>query len=296
MTVATQTGIAYAIMAGLFWGTSPVLVKRGLIDSDVSAATLLQQGSILLTLILFTLFEGSSAAGQIPAAALLVFVATGVVGAYLGRTLFVRSVDQIGAARAQSLNNSAPVITVLLAALLLGESLTPFIIGGVLLIVSGIFFITRPPPESEGSTPTRTLTFASILAVVCYGVVPVMKKLGTDMGGPPVLGALIMHATGLLLLVFLGSLLKIELKWHRLPVISAFCFVGAGVLQAFGSILTLKALVHAPASVVAPIWNMQPIVSFFLARAALRGIEVVTLRDGVAAALVVAGILVLRWG
>ena len=37
----------------------------------------------------------------------------------------VESVDQIGASRAQSLNNSSPVITVLLAVLLLGEPLSP---------------------------------------------------------------------------------------------------------------------------------------------------------------------------
>jgi drug/metabolite transporter (DMT)-like permease len=58
----------------------------------------------------------------------------------------------------------------------------------------------------------------------------------------------------------------------------------------------LKALVYAPASVVAPIWSAQPIVSFFLSKAMLQGIEVVTFRDGAAAALVVAGVLVLRWG
>lgn len=74
------------------------------------------------------------------------------------------------------------------------------------------------------------------------------------------------------------------------------CFVSAGVLYAIGSIFTLKALVHAPASVVAPIWSSQPIVSVFLAKATLKGIEEVTLKDGVAAALVVAGVLVLRLG
>jgi uncharacterized membrane protein len=47
--------------------------------------------------------------------------------------------------------------------------------------------------------------------------------------------------------------------------------------------------------VVAPIWNTQPIISFFLARVTLKGIEVVTFRDGIAAALVVIGILVMRW-
>lgn len=291
-----ETGIFYAVVAGLFWGSSPVLVKRGLVGSDVSAATLYQQVTILLTLVFAAVLEGNLMAQKIAPQPLAVFVATGVVGAYLGRTLFVKSVAQIGASRAQSLNNSSPLITVLLAALLLGETLTPAVLGGVLLIVAGVFIATRTESEGRDTGAARTLTLTSISATLCYGIVPVLKKLGTDLGGPPVLGALVMHATGLALLLTLGRLLNIELKWTKLPVSSLACFVGAGVLQGVGSILTLKALLYAPASVVAPIWNTQPIISFFLTKAVLQGIEVVTLRDGVAAALVVAGVLVLRWG
>jgi bacterial/archaeal transporter family protein len=290
-----ETGIAYALIAGLFWGISPVLVKRGLVDSDVSAATLFQQAATLLTLVLCAFWEGASGISQISFIVLLVFIATGVVGAYLGRTLFVRSVDQIGASRTQSLTNTSPVITVLLAALLLGESLTLVVIMGVVLICSGIVFITRAGGKPEGVVATRRLTLDAVLATLCIGVIPVMKKFGTDNGGPHVLGALVMHATGLILLLTLGSLLKIELKWQRVPRGSVVCFMLAGVLYGLGSILTLKALVHAPASVVAPIWNTQPLISFFAARATLKKIEVVTIRDGVAAALVVAGVFVLRW-
>ena len=89
--------------------------------------------------------------------------------------------------------------------------------------------------------------------------------------------------------VLFNQLEKIELD-------SLFCFLLAGVLYAIGSILTLKALVHAPASIAAPIWSSQPMVSFILAKATLKGIEEVTFKDGLAAALVVAGVLVLRWG
>jgi uncharacterized membrane protein len=60
-----ETGILYAVIAGFFWGTSPILVKRGVVDSDVSAATLIQQAAILLTLILFTLLEGSAATSTV---------------------------------------------------------------------------------------------------------------------------------------------------------------------------------------------------------------------------------------
>jgi drug/metabolite transporter (DMT)-like permease len=184
----------------------------------------------------------------------------------------------------------------LLAALLLGERLSVAVLGGVLLIIGGVFFVTSSEWPQKDAGSARTLTLTSVLATLCYGIVPVLKKFGTDHGGPPVLGALVMHATGLVLLLTLGRLLKIELKWHRLPPSSFFCFVGAGVLQGIGSILTLKALLYAPASVVAPIWNTQPIISFILTKVLLQGIEVVTLRDGFAAALVVVGVLVLRWG
>ena len=75
---------------------------------------------------------------------------------------------------------------------------------------------------------------------------------------------------------------------------SFLCFVFAGALQGIGSVFTLNAVLYAPASVVAPIWNTQPIISFFVARVTLEGIEVVTYRDGIAAALVVIGVLVMR--
>ncbi len=50
-----ESGIVYALCAGIFWGTSPVLVKRGLAGADVSAATLYQQATILLTLLVSAL-------------------------------------------------------------------------------------------------------------------------------------------------------------------------------------------------------------------------------------------------
>jgi drug/metabolite transporter (DMT)-like permease len=243
-----ETGILYAIMAGLFWGTSPVLVKRGLVGSDVSSATLIQQAAIFFTLIFFALWEGSVSPGQLSILATFVFIAIGIVGAYLGRTLFLKSVDQIGATRAQLVNNTSPLVTVVLAAVLLGERLTVTVLLGVILIVSGIFFIPKAEPHSGVDPAKRILTLTSILATICYGLVPVMKKFATDNGGSPMFGALTIHATGLLLLLTLGSLLKIELKWQKVPLPSFVCFAIAGVLQAIGSIFTLNALLFAPAS------------------------------------------------
>jgi drug/metabolite transporter (DMT)-like permease len=57
--------------------------------------------------------------------------------------------------------------------------------------------------------------------------------------------------------------------------------------------LTFIALIYGPAALLSPIWRISPLVTFGLAHFTLRGIEVVTLRDGVAAALIVAGVFVL---
>ena len=76
-----EIGVLYALCAGVFWGTSPVLVKRGLTGADVSAATLYQQATILLTLFVAALLEGDLFAGKMPLEAVLVFAGTGVVGA-----------------------------------------------------------------------------------------------------------------------------------------------------------------------------------------------------------------------
>jgi drug/metabolite transporter (DMT)-like permease len=124
----------------------------------------------------------------------------------------VKSVDQIGATRAQLVNNTSPLVTVVLAALLLGGRLRATVLAGVILIVSGIFFIPKAEVEASRAPAKRMLTLASILATICYGLVPVMKKFATDRGGSPMLGALTIHLTGLVLLLSLGSLLKIELK------------------------------------------------------------------------------------
>ncbi|MFQ5851053.1 MAG: EamA family transporter, partial [Candidatus Binatia bacterium] len=93
-----------------------------------------------------------------------------------------------------------------------------------------------------------------------------------------------------------GRLLKIKPKWERIPTKSLIFFVVAGITEALGSLCTFYALIYAPAVLVSPIWRISPLVTFILARFTLRGIEVVTARDGLAAAFIVGGILVLGYG
>ena len=287
-----ETGIAYALAAALCWGTSPVLVKRGLRHSNVSAAVLHQQVGSVLTLVLIIVFPLGEVRLFMPWTAAGVFVSVGLVGSFLGRTFALKGIDEVGASKAQSIVNSAPLLTAVYAVVLLGETATPLILIGVVLIVTGLLIITRGNPDDEDRRPLRLKAFLNpLLAIVFFGFGPILKKVAILAGGTPIPGALITHVTGLALVMSFGQLLRIN--WRegiRITADSYFFHLLSGVFQGVGSVFTYLAVAHAPAIIVAPIWNVQPLITFSLARLLLQGDEAVTLKDGMAAVLVVAGV------
>ena len=291
-----ETGIAYALAAALFWGTSPVLVKRGLRHSNVSAAVLLQQVGSVLTLVLIMVLPFGEATLRMPWTAAGVFVSVGLVGSFLGRTFVLKGIDEIGASKAQSISNSAPLLTAVYAIVLLGETATPIILIGVVLIVTGLLIITRGTPDDKVTgRPVSYKAFLNpLLSIIFFGFGPILKKVAMLAGGTAVPGALITHITGLLLIFLFGRVLRID--WREGIWISGDSYVFlllSGFFQGVGSILTYLAVAHAPAIIVAPIWNVQALITFSLARLILRGDETVTVKDGLAAVLVVAGVFFL---
>ncbi len=291
-----ETGITYALAAALCWGTAPVLIKRGLRNSNVSAAVALQQVGSVLIVVLIIALPFSEVQIFMPWTAAGVFAAVGLVGSFLGRTFVLKGIDEVGVSKAQSISNSAPLLTTIYAIVLLGETATPLILIGVLLIVAGLLIITRGTASS--GDPQRPLSFRMflnpLLSVVFFGFGPILKKVAILTGGTPIPGTLITHATGVVLVMSFGRLLRID--WRegvRTSRDSCFFFLLSGCFQGVGSILTYLAVVYAPTIVVAPIWNVQTLITFSLARLLLRGDEAVSLKDGLAAVLVVAGVFFL---
>lgn len=292
-----QMGIFFALLAGILWGIGPLLLKRGMTYSNVSTATLIQQYVSVITLTLIAITKGELfRLSDLPAPALWAFIGAGAVGASFGKIFYYKGIHKVGASKATSVKNSSPILTTILAMALLGEELTVPVAVGVLLIVTGIFVLTEM--ESKGTErPSRIgYFFYPLMAALCFGINPVFKKIGMGVSSLPVLGAFITQSIALIMMLTAGRLLKIKPRWERIPTKSLLLFALAGVTEALGSLLTFYALIYAPAVLVSPIWRISPLVTFVLARFTLRGLEVVTLRDGVAATFIVGGVLVLTQG
>ncbi|MFQ5902548.1 MAG: EamA family transporter [Candidatus Binatia bacterium] len=296
MSTNLQMGIFYALLSGTLWGIGPLLLKRGMTFSNVSTAILIEQHVSVVTLVLVAAARGELFHLDISTKAVWAFIAAGMVGASFGKIFYYKGIDKVGASKAISIKNSSPILTTLLAVIFLGEELTLPIAVGVVLIVGGIVALTRVETKrEEGPRRIRYLLYP-LIAAVCFGINPVFKKIGVDTASLPTLGALITQSTALIMMLTAGRLVKIRPKWERVPIKSLILFVLAGINEALGSLFTFFALIYAPAVLVSPIWRISPLVTFSLAHFTLKGIEVVTLRDGVAAAFIVGGIFVLSNG
>ena len=291
-----ETGIIYALIAGIIWGVDPLLLKKGMINSNVSTATLTMQIVSVLTLSAATAFQGEFHFTGLSFAAFWPFVAAGAVGASFGKIFYYYGIDTVGASKSVSIKNSSPILTTILAVVILGERVTLPLAAGVVLIVAGIIMLTRVQGRAEGSPNQIAYFIYPLLAALCFGINPIVKKIGVSTVSVPTFGALITQTTALIVMLTAGRLLNIKLKWERVPMRSLGFFVLAGVIEALGSLLTFYALIYAPAVLVSPIWRISPLVTFLLARFTLKGVEVVTLRDGVAATVIVGGVLVLSQG
>lgn len=291
-----QIGIFYALVSGTLWGIGPLLLKRGMTLSNVSTATLIEQYVSVLVLLIIAAARDEIFQLNFSGTGFWAFVAAGAVGASFGKIFYYKGIDKVGASKSTSVKNSSPILTVLLAVIVLGEELTfPVAVGSVLIVI-GILVLYRVEVKGEEGPSRVSYFFYPLMAALCFGINPVFKKIGIDASSLPTLGAVISQSTALIVMLTVGRFLKIKPKWERIPTKSLILFSLSGVTEALGSLFTFFALVYAPASLVSPIWRMSPLVTFVLAHFTLRGIEVVTLRDGLAASFIVGGILVLSRG
>lgn len=294
MSHELQVGLGFALLAGVLWGIGPLLLKRGLKGSNVSAATLIEQAVSVMTLTTVAGFGGEIRPGDVSGKAFWSFVLAGVIGASFGKIFYYTGIDKVGAAKATSIKNSSPILTTILAMVLLGESVTPAIAGGVLLIVLGIFALTEVQDAGDKRPGRFSYFFYPFMAAVCFGINPIFKKSGIDAATElPTFAALITQIAGLVGMLTAGRLLKIKPKREKVSLASLSFFVAAGIVEAIGGLSTYYALSYAPAVLVSPAWRISPLVTFALARFTLHGIEVVTVKDGLAAALIVGGVFFL---
>lgn len=274
----------YGILAGVLFGAMGVALRVGLQrGGDVEGgAVIVTSVGALVALAL----AAATGGGEVVAGDLLPFAIAGVLVPGVSSVLIVHAIRHAGASRALIVIGTAPLLSVLLAFVLLNE---PFklelAIGTVLIVAAGIVLARETRPEHF-----RLLGF--MLALLCAGMFAgrdnLVRWASRDAHPPP----LVATATSL---VFAAAVLIVWLVIARRQTIRARlahgvpAFVVAGLCLGLAYSALVAGLDRGRVSVVAPLNATQSLWAVVFAAIFLGQSEAIGRRVTLAAVLVVAG-------
>jgi uncharacterized membrane protein len=188
------------------------------------------------------------------------FALSGLIGTTGGRLFRVLAIQKVGAPVAAAVNNVTPLVASALAILLLGERVTPPIVAGTLVIVTGTILLSLS--GRYVGFRARDLAYPFI-AASCFGTVQVLRKLGLATAGP-LLGATI-NVSAALIAMTAFVLASGNVGSLRCSRRSLLYFVGGGIAENSGVFLLLLALGFGDVSVVIPLAGTAPLFVLGLA-------------------------------
>jgi drug/metabolite transporter (DMT)-like permease len=288
----TLDGKEFALITAICFGLNPVTLKLGFARGGRTEVALwIGLGVAVLLYLLLLPIAGGLHWDQVTPPALLGFVAGGLLGSGIGRNWMFIAIDKLGAAPATAIKNSAPVISTILAVLLLGETVDAIEIAAIISIVIGITFVTWR--KGQGIKQLAGIgVLAAVGSAIAYGIRPLFLEFGLDRADIPLTSAFVGAVAALLYASVLarGSLRRLRLDLHET---SLWFFLLSGVLQAIGFLCLNLGLSAQDVTVVYPVTSSAPIFTLGFTALFLRGHEQVTLRLAVGVVLVVLGVIAL---
>jgi uncharacterized membrane protein len=274
-----------ALSAALGFGLAAVLLKRGL--QYVRPFTAALVSVTCTTVFVWSVVGVTAPLGLLATWKIVPFLVAGLVAPGLARLVFFVGVDRIGVARAASVAGIAPLFAVLLAVLALGERPSPLLLLGAACIVGGGVLLSRRG-TAETAWRRRDLGFP-LLAALGFALRDVVSRAGLrDYPHPFVAAA---AATLMSLAVMWGFAGLRGLGGLGLKRSGLVFLVLSGLAEGLAYLTMWRALAVGDVSIVSPLVNAHPIFAVSLAALFLRDLEQVTWRLALAAAVVVAGVV-----
>ena len=212
------------------------------------------------------------------------FLLAGLMQPGIGQLFVTLSIREAGASRASVVLGSAPLASVTIALLLLGEPFKwPLIVGAVLIVGGGVEL------ARDRSRPAHVRRRGYLFAFIATILFSVRDNLTRWLAGttdvPPGTAAAAALAGGLLLiLVVLGPRVRTRLAWR--PMLP---FLGVGLVFGLSYVSLFEAYYRGRVTVVSPLVATESLWGVALSLLLIRHTELVGRRVLIGAALIVAG-------
>jgi drug/metabolite transporter (DMT)-like permease len=277
------TAVWLACLSAILFGAMSVGLRVGLSrHSGAELATLCTVGAALVVGLVAAAAEAPSRG--VHAGAAWPFLLAGLISPGAAQFLVTLAVREAGASRASVVLGAAPLVSVTIALIFLGEPLRVVLIIGAVLIVAGGLELAweRGRPDHVRRIG---LVFAFLATILFSARDNLVRWLSNDTPVPPAAAAAAALLGGsLLLAVLLGPRVR-----TRPTLQQALPFLGVGVLFGLSYVSLFEAYYRGRVSVVSPLIATESLWGVFLSIVFIRHVELVGKRLVLGALLVVAG-------
>jgi DME family drug/metabolite transporter len=163
-----------ALGAAVSWAVAPILYRKALLKTNPVSANIVRCVSNAAVLMLVLLATGNGAVlASLPLEAMVLVVASGLVGLGLGDTLYMLGLKSVGVSKAVPLASTYPLFSLLWAVLLLGEPLALPAVLGALVILCGIWLLSRERENGVAGIQAGALVkgvAASLVTAVVWSI------------------------------------------------------------------------------------------------------------------------------
>lgn len=319
-----------AVMAAFFFAASNIYANQGMIETDYNRYEGLFVSVVvnnITNLVLLPFYLLVFSLPEFNLQGVVAYILAGFSATFLGRYLLFECIERVKASRATVLKITAPVFTVIIGVTLLNESLSPWELVGIAVVLIGVVVVSldtqnfmnnagKSSPSSASASSTnnnenspsstgsqsaeevdsqRRAKIGIILGVfagLALGSGNVFRKLGTDFMGGPFFGVLIGSFTALVVLAIVSLASgKIQIRYRHvlLPPTLSWAYVKVGVWTSIAMYTIFVALDLAPVSIVNSLASVEPFGAIILSAIMLKKHDIITLRLLLGGTVVIAG-------
>jgi drug/metabolite transporter (DMT)-like permease len=258
--------VVLALCAAALYGAMTVALRAALVDSSASA----ELGALSTVVPAFVVALGVAmlaalVRGDVNLGVLWPFAAAGVLGPGLSQTLFTLGVREAGPARASVMVGAAPLFSVAIALVLLGEPVVAGVLVGALLIVGGGLALVG---ERDRPLHVRRigLAYALTSAFVFAARDDLVRWLAVDADVSPELAAAVTLGTGAIVIAGWVALGRGPFSLEPMRR-----FALAGVIFGLSYVCLFEAFFRGRVTVVSPLVATESLWGVTLSRSSCAG-------------------------
>lgn len=159
-----------ALGAAISWAIAPIMYRSALANTKPVSANIVRCATNAAVMVAVLLVAGLAGwLTELPPWVIALTIISGVIGLGIGDTLYMYGLKALGVSRAVPLASSYPLFSFLWSILLLGQSISVTALAGAVLILIGIYLLTRP--KTEEAKVTRRVILIGIAASLATALV-----------------------------------------------------------------------------------------------------------------------------